>query len=561
MTYHADHTRHCNRNRNGSRRRRAFTLVEVMISVALVLLLMYGVSQVFKMSGDAVGANQAVSKIIRDHRAAAATMAEDFRNCAADSPLFLISSRIAYTGPAGTAYMDTVDGASVQRGFKAGFPNAEAQRNNSNLDPTYIDNSPTPIPFIQLGGSDRVPRIDRLGFFTRSVYRRQTVPNSATATLATSGEAYVWYGHTAYPGHSAYANGQKFLIPENQYGADRNLGRLAILMKDGSALSGADSPVIGETTASASPPPALWPFGYDGQPAPPNYTYTDLAPITIDQFRQTVDGAYQAPPTAGPYAGPVNWFRPMEDDLSTNRIMRYWCDPTVSRPITPQKLSQTVPYFVGHCTQFIVEYAGDYLKQDETDAAEPGKATDALSKQDLTAPYTVETGETDGQIDYIIDTSTDLDPSGKPYSPVRPAAVAASKWVRRIRWYGLPRDVNGDGKITVNDVVPLADVMDYYNIFHSAHPGQRNFVGATWEHDNDLPKPRLTSGLPSATITYGPWKYDYVTKLANNATAPNFKYTCAWHNDAPPLIRVLVKIDDPTGKLQDGQWYEYIFSR
>jgi hypothetical protein len=27
------------------------------------------------------------------------------------------------------------------------------------------------------------------------------------------------------------------------------------------------------------------------------------------------------------------------------------------------------------------------------------------------------------------------------------------------------------------------------------------------------------------------------------------------------MIRILVKIDDPTGKLQDGQWYEYIFSR
>jgi hypothetical protein len=39
------------------------------------------------------------------------------------------------------------------------------------------------------------------------------------------------------------------------------------------------------------------------------------------------------------------------------------------------------------------------------------------------------------------------------------------------------------------------------------------------------------------------------------------KYTCAWHNDAPPMIRVLVKIDDASGRLQDGQWYEYVLTR
>ena len=75
-------------------------VVEVMISVALVLLLMYGVSQVFKMSSDAVGANQAVSKIVRDQRSAQAVLAQDMRNCASDSPLFLICSRIGYGGPA-----------------------------------------------------------------------------------------------------------------------------------------------------------------------------------------------------------------------------------------------------------------------------------------------------------------------------------------------------------------------------------------------------------------------------------------------------------------------------
>jgi hypothetical protein len=178
------------------------------------------------------------------------------------------------------------------------------------------------------------------------------------------------------------------------------------------------------------------------------------------------------------------------------------------------------------------------------------------------APYKVETGETDGQIDYIIDTSTDRDPAtGNPYNPPQPAGK--DKWVRRIRWYGLPRDINGDGKITINDVVPLADVLDYYGIAHSAHatPLDKGKTGAAWENINDLPNPRLKD-TRSSTVFYKPWQYNYadVNKVPITA-APKFKYTCAWHNDAPPLIRVLVKIDDPTGKLQDGQWYEYIFSR
>ena len=49
--------------------------------------------------------------------------------------------------------------------------------------------------------------------------------------------------------------------------------------------------------------------------------------------------------------------------------------------------------------------------------------------------------------------------------------------------------------------------------------------------------------------------------LSKDASAANFLYTCAWHNDGPLLIRITMKVDDPTGKLKDGQWYQYILSR
>jgi hypothetical protein len=40
-----------------------------------------------------------------------------------------------------------------------------------------------------------------------------------------------------------------------------------------------------------------------------------------------------------------------------------------------------------------------------------------------------------------------------------------------------------------------------------------------------------------------------------------FRYTCAWHNDGPLMIRITMKVDDPTGRIKDGQWFQYILSR
>src|SRR4051794_3120638 len=97
-------------------RRGGFTLIEVMISVALVLLLTYGVAQVFKMSSETIGAQTAIGGMVRDHRAAVNTLTEDFRNCVNDSPLFLIDSQVAYDG-----LNENLNGVPTHRGFKAGF--------------------------------------------------------------------------------------------------------------------------------------------------------------------------------------------------------------------------------------------------------------------------------------------------------------------------------------------------------------------------------------------------------------------------------------------------------
>src|SRR5687767_6660927 len=72
--------------------RRAFTLIELMISIALVLLLMIGINQVFKVTGEAIGTNQAVSTGVRDGRAVQNVMASDFAAWSAQSPGIIIRS-------------------------------------------------------------------------------------------------------------------------------------------------------------------------------------------------------------------------------------------------------------------------------------------------------------------------------------------------------------------------------------------------------------------------------------------------------------------------------------
>src|SRR6476469_115215 len=68
----------------------AFTLVELMVAIALVVILMYGVSKVFTTTQAVVSSNQAISTATRDARSAQSVFAKDFNDYANDGPCFLI---------------------------------------------------------------------------------------------------------------------------------------------------------------------------------------------------------------------------------------------------------------------------------------------------------------------------------------------------------------------------------------------------------------------------------------------------------------------------------------
>src|SRR5256885_15318138 len=83
----------------------AFTLVELMVSIALVLLLVLGINAVFTLSARTVGMGQQVSEIQRQFRNAEATLQNDFFNFAnpGELPAFWFTS---YNQP---AFMNQVD--------------------------------------------------------------------------------------------------------------------------------------------------------------------------------------------------------------------------------------------------------------------------------------------------------------------------------------------------------------------------------------------------------------------------------------------------------------------
>ena len=121
---------------------------------------------------------------------------------------------------------------------------------------------------------------------------------------------------------------------------------------------------------------------------------------------------------------------------------RFQCDPFVAKPLTAAAMAQASPYFLKGCSQFVVEYAGDFLTQNPDVTNNNGPAAASPGYGCVTA------AGSDGTLDYIL-----IPPAG--VTPVPPRA----QWRKQVLWYGLPRNTSGlAGIVKENgDVVPLRD--------------------------------------------------------------------------------------------------------
>jgi hypothetical protein len=516
-----------------------------MVSIAMVVLLLVGIHQVFRMSSNTIGTGQAVVAVNREVRSAQTVMQEDFRRSMKDSPLFIIHSapvaaNVVPQDPTSSGAFSPSIGGSF-----AGFQvplfhfNTIAERDRDlDGDPATIDRDGdgseettyTARNIAQV--NDRIHRSDIFGFFARGLFTRQTADDGRFNSDTTAFDAWVWYGHTKLPDDAtgAYLDpgvGPANAESRNKYAGNWVLGRRAILLKPPGATNeaalgaafvnglpvplGYRSPINQAAKSSATFEARSATAGAGGAQANKKpllfQSRIDLAATTLEQCRADLRALLMAFPN--------DWFNPL--------IFRYECDPRVRKPINSGNLAKTTPYLVGNVSQFLVEFAGDFITQNN-DINDPdyGLVTDSVP---------------DGVIDFVMLAPNVFDQTNPPAYPANPR-------VRKTRWYGLPRDSNGDGNITgvvtngelanaMPDVVPVWDV--------------------------------VRSGLPNAAAPpFEMWnpnqgmKYKGVNGYGSVGAPNDFRYVCAWTDNAPAMLRIVMKLEDPAGRLADGHWVEFV---
>jgi type II secretory pathway pseudopilin PulG len=482
-----------------------FTIAELIVAVGIVVLLMVGVTQIFKFAGDTVSAGQALSTGTRDGRAAQAVFSRDLAAIAKDGPAIVIRSRVraAFRNPA--ERRGDIDLASASNAAQV-----LAATLTRDIDGNGIEGETTIAGEVSrwFDTNDRVHRLDTFSFFARDNFPRQTANSGAFLADQSSLEAWIHYGHVALPDNSLAFTydpatkthttdpgvGSPASNPNNHFANQWVLGRVAMLLLE-TGTTGQNlyarpngstnlEPLSDDTLSTGTPSFSIRSSRYD------------LARTGIDDYRDILQRALALDPA-----------RPWWNELMG--AARFQVNPFFARGTgidLSESAAQMAPLFMQGCSQFIVEFAGDFLAQDP--------ATGAITGNFLT-------GTTDGQIDFVI--------------------VGTGANVRRqILWYGFPRDTTGldglpDGAIirSSGDVVPLA-----------------HWIGAAVPFERVQPLPAIPA--PNSD-------YYAVTPPAGQDTT----YVAAWgprDGERPRMIRMVMRLEDPESRLQEPQTFEYVFS-
>jgi hypothetical protein len=217
---------------------------------------------------------------------------------------------------------------------------------------------------------------------------------------------------------------------------------------------------------------------------------------------------------------------------------RFEVNPFVTKPIDPRTASQQVPVFLPACSQFIVEYAGDFVSQN------PNGSIDATAPSNGLSP--------DGTIDY--------------YCELNAAGDVISK---RTQWFGYPRSITGAATVSASngDVTLLGDFVHYIS-----GAGARPVTTSPYTNYAllDAVNPTFArferignAGTGSAAKT----ARDTFPLLDNRTTMPTVAepFFAAWGPDdtnRPKMYRITLTIDRPemAGRTPDGATFEYVFN-
>jgi prepilin-type N-terminal cleavage/methylation domain-containing protein len=485
-----------------ARRRGGFTLLELMISIALVLILILGVNTVFSLTSQTVGAGNALGGMYRHNMAFHGVIYQDFKMMSlSDSPCFVIQNqrRSAFRNRADLDsdkdYSPTASAAARDLAMRTVDRDGDGTESTAETTPLFVFDH-------------RNHRIDKMMFFVRGKFYRQTGTGANfwdndpadPGRPPSSPEAWVRYGFLRLPNNTLTQYPQPADTsttgtpplntpegnPNNFFATQWILGRQLIVLTP-NLPTGVDAyqPVSGASpTADSSD--WLMPLAFDSQSTSGGMlqdTRYDAAQATMSFYRDRVRDSNP---------GQTRW--------------RYWHvlgdfyyrgNHLLTRPLTSDSVARALPSFVPGCSQFMVEYAGDFLRQNPDGTIVNGSITPAAATP--TQPLVFES-EQDGTVDFVVG------PDG----------------VKRTRWYGLTRDTNADGVINPNvDVVPLKDAANFQN------------RAAPWERT--IPSPA------------------------------DGRYIVAWGADPetssqprPTMLRITITVDDPDSRVGGGESFEYV---
>jgi type II secretory pathway pseudopilin PulG len=607
-----------------------FTLVELIISMALMVLVMFGVQTVFSTTQKTVGAAHAMSGIIRDARAAQSVIYGDLQQAVTqrdEMPALIIYSRrevgfrspedqltdFDYNPSAGAFQGPAVDG-QIRRMDRDGDNTeqiGEDLNDNGLLDlgedvngNLVLDWGETTPPAVY---NERNHRVDSLGFFARGVFPRQTGNDGVFVEPMSGAEAWIVYGHVLQPDFGAPTGTPQLFShtwpginlgaalsgaaplnastnPENFYASRWILGRSAMVLR---AATDTNADGIGDEISGPSglqdfvkrwvpiapsgvtnPEDSLSPLSTNSESSQPlaadrsliNWSRYDLAGTTMADYRRIVQyyiddfvvnaaDPYDTSLDPGTGTSEQPWYRPLIS-------FRHNATPAPTKPHSSAGMARTAPILLEGCTQFMVEYAGDYVTQnrDPDGNGTPDEVADLVHVNYGTLvdepSGSLDFLEPDGETDFVVEW-TDRDGD---------ANRDADEIMTRTRWYGMPRDVAGavnggpDGRIPAGLAAPtaLVDVVPLRDVLRAAG------------HDFTIEEPVFERKYPwvwnTGTLTYDPVA-DYITGVGMPADGSS--YLAAWGPDTtdyatPQMLRIIVSIDDPRGRLNGPQTYEYV---
>ncbi len=522
-----------------------FTLVELMVSVAIALVLILGINTIFKITSQAVGAGESTLNCERDARTVMQTMLSDLTS------VLSVATRKFTPSVAAPCFV-------IRSEHVSAFRNGSDQQSATDQSEPYHDD----FLFANMNGSHIAPvplvhwrshRLDRLGFFSKTNFARQTssdsysfVASTKSGQVETSAEAWVNYGHAAQPNKNAILGtssaaadwpgpGDSGTNDHNFFASDWMLMRMAILLNDtlvknptGDYLAynsgtGNELSPLSATSMSAS-------GKYSIDTARLDVAATSIAYFSIqDPSSNTTrkngiwQYAWNYTGTNPPSLYGQNWWDQMVGNFRYKAGPYMLPEPgaNAAAKITPYGLAKTAPNLIRGCSQFIVEYAGSYYSKN------PDGTASTANVDSNGNPIPVP----DGQIDFSI-----------------------SNGVRQIRWYGFPRWVSGsvdsNGKPILNpdagDVVPLRDVYTKLN--------------ASWGAYADAE--RFSTKFPAAGSNYmDPTVMD---PSSDQTLSTRYTYAAAWGPDVqqqpfPKMIRIIIGIDDHEGRLNQPLLFEYVY--